>query len=129
MSHILVVLLALTLITPPQAPLTYEGYAPHYSRGLMQRVAKKRGLVAEHGIASPIFPLRSMVEVCSTKTGENRCITAMVVDVSAPADRKRHIQRRQWAELSFEDKAYLCGPRATKMANRYCTITVTQAQK
>jgi len=47
-----------------------------------------------------------------------------VADVSAPADRARHIRTKRVAELSFEAARTLCGARALQGPPERCPVWV-----
>lgn len=84
------------------------GYAPHYSAGLMARVAANRDMPpAACMVSRPRGPIGGWVWVYGQWTGT--LLHCKIVDVSGPADVRRHEQQRRVTELSFEVAATICG--------------------
>lgn len=99
----------------------WEGrIAAHYDKGLMDRVARSRGIQPTPCmLASPLHPIGAWIEVWGLNTGERqRC---QVVDTSQPWDRARHI-RAGLVELRFESALALCG--STKLRNDECPVRI-----
>lgn len=97
-----------------------DGYAAHYSPGVFEQVRINRGLPkADCLISSDWHPLGTWVRVEGRRTGAVR--VCEVADVSAPADRARHL-RAHLFELDFRSAAHICG--STRLANRECPIRV-----
>ncbi len=95
-----------------------EHIAAHYSKGLMDRVAVRRGLpVTDCMLASPLHPIGAWVEVWGLNTNERQM--CQVVDTSQPRDRARHIRTRL-VELRWESAALLCGN--TTLRNDECPV-------
>ena len=86
------------------APGVRKGYAAYYDRGLMERVAQRRGIETAHPFASPYHGIGTRLRVC----GQGRCIVGVVVDVCHPRDCKRIRQRQIVVELSHADNGRLC---------------------
>lgn len=110
---------------PPAVPKTAEaGYAPHYARGLMDRVAKRRKLDrAPCMVSRPFGPLGAWVWVHGVRTEVT--LKCLVVDVSHPRDRKRHQRTRRIVELSWEAARALCG--TTRASPKACPVRVWPA--
>lgn len=86
----------------------YEGYAPYYAPGLMEKVAARRGMdVAGCMVASSVAALGERVYVYGVRTG--RLLYCTVVDVSETRDRPGHLRRRIYAELAWDDATNICG--------------------
>ena len=84
------------------------GYAPHYSAGLMKKVALRRDISPVSCMVSrPRGPLGGWVWVYGVNT--QTLLRCKIVDVSAPRDLARHVRTKRIAELSFEVTAALCG--------------------
>lgn len=103
-----------------------QGFAAHYRKGLMQRVARVRGL-PDTGclIASPFHTIGDHAVVTSTR-GSLNCL---VVDVPHPRDRPSIIRRGIVAELDFESARLLCGIRfAGQEPPRNCPVSVREVR-
>jgi hypothetical protein len=100
-----------------------SGYAPHYSPGLMARVAHNRDMAPQACmVSSPVWPLGTQLWVYGERTQTLRQCT--VVDVSHPRDRERHIRTRRVVELSYEVTEALCG--STKERVIDCPVTMVK---
>lgn len=100
-----------------------SGYAPHYSPGLMARVARTRDMPpAACMVSSPVWPLGTQLWVYGERT--QTLLPCTVVDVSAPKDRARHIRTKRVVELSYEVTKALCG--STKERVIDCPVTVVK---
>ena len=85
-----------------------EGFAPRYAPHLMAHVASRRGMrPAACMVSSPVLPVGRWEYIYGVNTGALR--HCLIVDVSAPKDRHRHIKTRRIAEIAFEDARDLCG--------------------
>jgi len=100
-----------------------EGFAPHYAKGVMERVVARRGLPTDGcHVSSPVYPIGTPVYVYGVNTGVLRyCI---VSDVSQTAHKARHIAKKWWAELGFREAENLCGAAAMKDRPEACEIIV-----
>lgn len=104
------------------------GYAPRYSPGLMARVAERRGLTpVACMVSSPIYPVGTWVWVWgrSTHTLE-RC---RVTDVSASADRARHIRTRRIVELGYDEAKRICGEQHLNDRPEQCPVVVIRVNE
>lgn len=119
---VLTALTAAAFATEPIKPVVvYHGWAPHYSPGLMRKVALRRGIEpVKHMVSSPRYPIGTWLTVCGGNTGE--CREALVVDVSHPRDLARHLRTRREVEISGEDELLFCGHRNEPV--RKCPVTV-----
>ena len=101
-----------------------QGYAPHYAKGLMARVAQRRGMEPSACmVSSATHPLGAWLWVRG-KTGAT--LLCQVVDVSHPRDIKRHIRTGRIVELSYEVTRALCG--STRERSIDCPITIWSAE-
>lgn len=99
-----------------------DGIAAHYSPGLFERVAARRGLPsAECYISSDWHPLGTFVLVYGGNTRAS--LVCQVTDVSQPRDRRRHARDRLF-EIDFHSAAVLCG--STELRNRDCPVQVSK---
>ncbi len=97
------------------------GYAPHYSPGVMDRVAANRGMPpAACMVSSPVYPLGTMLWVWGERT--QTLLHCRVTDVSQPRHRKGHIARRIWVELDFAVTEALCGSTRERVTS--CPVVV-----
>jgi hypothetical protein len=110
---------------PPAVPARAEAaYAPHYAKGLIGRVARRRRL--DHApcmVSRPFGPIGAWVWVHGDRTGAT--LKCLVVDVSHPSDRKRQQRTRRLVELSWEVARALCG--TTKTSPKGCPVRVWAA--
>ena len=105
-----------------------QGIAPHYAKGVMERVAEWRGLPADvcH-VSSPVYPIGTPVYVYGLNTGVLRgCI---VSDVSQPGHVARHIAKGYWAELGNNEARSICGKSAMRDPPRSCPILVIRVNE
>lgn len=101
------------------------GVAPHYSPGLMEKVADNRGLPrVACMVSSPIYPIGTRVMVYGVRT--KTLLECRVTDISAPADRERHIRTRRVVELGFTEAVRLCG-QTTEPPGK-CPVVVWEAK-
>lgn len=100
----------------------YDGVAAHYNPGVMEQVARNRGMpIVGCMIASPRHAIGQWVIVEGRNTGKRlRC---RVTDTSAPKDKARHL-RQGLFELGYANTIDLCG--STKLRNRDCPIRVSR---
>lgn len=114
---ILVALFLTQNVTP------YKGYAVHYSPGLMERVANKRGLEqAECMISSPLTNDIGAIIIVESEWGTMAC---QVTDVSQPRHRKAQLRTKTYVEFNFEAAKKMCN--ITKVAEKprtACPITI-----
>jgi hypothetical protein len=102
-----------------------SGFAPHYSSGLMTRVARHRDMAPQACmVSSPIYPLGTQLWVYGEKTGA--LLDCIVMDVSHPRDRERHIRTRRVVELSFEVTEALCGSTKERVVD--CPVIVVKLE-
>ena len=107
------------LLVPVQAERS--GYAAYYTTpGLMEAIARKRGIEHPHPIASPYDGIGTRLRVCSRRG----CINAVVADVCHPRDCARIRRRGIVVELSYRDNGRLC-PRYNHPP-KDCRVTVTR---
>jgi hypothetical protein len=98
-----------------------EGYAPHYAKGLMAKVAARRDMrPVACMVSSPIHPIGGWQYVYGVRTGALRF--CKIVDVSHPRDVERHIRTMRIAEIAFEDTRALCGSTRERVVD--CPIIV-----
>lgn len=85
-----------------------HGVAPHYAKGVMEKVAARRGLAAEACmVSSPIHPVGAHVWVWGERT--QVLLRCLVADVSHPRDRARHLRTGRVIELGYASTAAICG--------------------
>jgi hypothetical protein len=101
----------------------YSGFAPHYSPGLMQRVARNRDMsVVACMVSSPRYKLGTWLVVIGLNTGNvERC---RVTDVSHPRDIARHRRTKREVEFSFETALRMCGAKAIRDRPERCPVIV-----
>lgn len=88
--------------------IVQSGWAPHYAPGLMEQVARNRGMEQSACmVSSPIYPLGTQLWVYGVKT--EALLLCTVVDVSQPRHRQGHIDRRIIVEIGHENTRQLCG--------------------
>lgn len=103
-----------------------EGWAPHYSKGLMQAVAARRDITpVPCMVSSPVYAVGDWVYVWGRRTGVLR--HCKIVDVLHPRDRARHIRTRRWVEISYEVTVALCG--STKGRPTDCPVIVFKLEE
>ena len=98
-----------------------EAYAPHYSKGLMAKVAARRDMQPQACmISSAQFEIGTWLWVFGKRTGA--LLHCQVVDVSASRDRARHLRTKRLIELSYEVTVALCG--TTKGSSAECPVLI-----
>ncbi len=103
------------------------GWAPRYSKNVMERVADNRGLARTRCmISSPIHPVGTWLMVYGPNT--HTLLRCKVVDVSAPKDKARHIRTRRVAELSYPAAQAICGARHMADPPTSCPVLVWEAK-
>lgn len=114
---ILVLLFILESVTP------YHGYAVHYSPGLMERVAVKRGLEqSECMISSPLTNDLGATIIVESEWGAMAC---QVTDVSQPRHRKAQLRTKTYVEFNFEAAKKMCNiTRVAEKPRTACPITI-----
>jgi len=101
-----------------------HGVAPHYAKGVMEKVAARRGLQPESCmVSSPIHPVGAHVWVWGEKT--KVLLRCLVADVSHPRDRARHLRTGRVIELGYASTAAICGN--TTGPARECPVWVMRA--
>lgn len=122
------ILIAAILHAVQPAPVVHEGFAPHYAPGLMEKVARKRGMPTSGCLASsPLYPLGTVVHVHATRLDKHA--TCRIVDQSHPRDRARHIRTRRILELSWPDAKRLCGLRFVgQEPPEHCPVIIQEAK-
>lgn len=118
------ILLALALAldplpnTEPREPM----FATRYRKGLMQEVAKTRGIeMTWCGMAIDNQPPGSFVMVQGVRTGVRRL--CRVVDWSKPRDKARHVRDRL-IELDHENQALICGRDVAMSGWKSCPVLI-----
>jgi hypothetical protein len=100
-----------------------SGFAPRYSPGVMERVARNRGMdVAGCMVSSPFYDIGTRVIVYGRNT--DRALSCTVVDVSHPRDRARHIRTKRITELSYPAALALCGRKHINHRPEQCPVVV-----
>ena len=105
-----------------------NGYAPRYSPGLMERVARNRHMEAVSCmVSSPYYPIGTWVYVWS----HNKAILrhCRVTDVSAPQDAPRHKRTKRIIELSYEMAIEMCGREHLNDRPEQCPVTVLRVDE
>jgi len=103
--------------------IVQSGWAPHYSPGLMEQVARHRDMrPVACMVSSPVWPLGTRLWVYGEQTGQ--LLHCTVVDVSHPRDRARHIRTQRVVELSYEVAEMVCG--TTKGRVMDCPVVVVK---
>jgi hypothetical protein len=102
-----------------------SGFAPRYSPNLMERVARNRGMdVAGCMVSSPFYDIGTRVIVYGPNT--DRALSCVVVDVSHPRDRARHIRTKRITELSYPAALALCGRKHINHRPEQCPVVVVR---
>ena len=103
------------------------GFAAHYRPGLMDQVARRRGMPrVACMVASPHYALGSWVKVRSQKNA--RLLYCRVTDVPQPYHRARLQQRKIVVELDFKSATLLCNIRRSKQEPpRACPVVLSPA--
>ncbi len=102
----------------------HAGFAAHYRPGLMDQVARRRGMPrVPCMIASPHYKLGTWVDVKSRKNG--RVLRCRVTDVPQPYHRARLRQRNIVVELDFKSATVLCNiRRPNQEPPRNCPVVI-----
>jgi len=124
-----VLLLALALLcVVPDAPDPLDGryQSARYGLGVMQRVAKKRGLAfrsvgVQCGASMDGPGIGAWIRVTGVRTGVVR--ECQVVDVSQTVDLKRHLKARQ-IEIDDRSARAVCGAKAYRSRPKECPVDV-----
>jgi hypothetical protein len=99
------------------------GWAPHYAKGVMDRVSRNRDMPpVACMVSSPVWPIGTRLWVYGEKTGT--LLHCRVTDVSQPRHRKGHIARRIWVELDWAVTEALCGSTRERVID--CPVVVVQ---
>jgi hypothetical protein len=105
-----------------------EGYAPRYSPGVMERVARTRDLEPVGCmVSSPTYPIGTWLYLYGKNTAALRY--CRVTDVSAPKDRARHLRTKRVVELSYEAARDLCGAAAMDDPPTACPVVVVRVNE
>jgi len=105
-----------------------EGYAPRYSPGVMERVARTRDLpLVGCMVSSPTYPIGTWLYLYGTNTRTLRY--CRVTDVSAPKDRARHLRTRRVVELGYTEAQALCGEAAMDDPPTACPVVVVRVNE
>lgn len=98
-----------------------EGYAPRYSKNLMEQVARNRDMpIVGCMISSPTLPLGSWAYVYGKRTHVLRY--CRITDTSAPKDKQRHIRTKRIAELGYNEALSICGVEYINGSSKECPI-------
>ena len=103
----------------------HSGFAAHYRPGLMDQVARRRGLPkVPCMIASPHYVVGTWVYVKSRKNG--RTLRCRVTDVPQPYHRARLNKLNIVVELDFKSATILCNiKRPSQEPPRACPVVIT----
>jgi hypothetical protein len=115
---------AVLVLLMPGGTVERSGWAPHYRPGLIERVARNRGLrESACMVAAYDWPIGAWVRVTSRRNGRSeRC---QVVDVCAPKDCRRLRGLGYIAELGWPAAKRLCGhKRYADRGPRTCPVRV-----
>lgn len=102
--------LIICLVAGLQQPVGHyeQGAAAHYDVGVMERVARNRGMSIEDCmVATPDGPLGAWVRVGSLVT--NRWELCRITDMAAAPDRDRIVARGIVLEFSYNQIGSMCG--------------------
>lgn len=102
------ILLIVMFIIQSHGGQYHDGIAKWYSEGVMEQVARNRGMpIQDCMTSSPRYPIGTWVLITGQETGvSEECI---VTDVSHPRDRARHLREGTEAELSYQAAKRICG--------------------
>jgi hypothetical protein len=104
-----------------------SGYAPHYAKNVMERVARNRDMPhADCMVSSPRYPLGTMIWVYGRNT--DTLLHCRVTDVSHPRDKARHLRTRRVVELGYTEAERLCGLRAMRDRPEKCPVIVVNLE-
>lgn len=96
------------VVLPQSQPASYTGFAASYTPGLMEAVARHRGIPpASCMVAHTYHPIGTVVDVLGLRT--RRRLRCLVVDIPQPRDRARIIRRRIITELDYASNRIICG--------------------
>lgn len=113
----------LLLVVALQGGDVTTGWAPHYAKGVMERVARNRDMQPVACMVSrPRGPLGGWVWVYGERTGV--LLHCQIVDVSHPRDLKRHERTGRVVEISYEVTMALCGSTRERVID--CPVTVVK---
>jgi hypothetical protein len=119
--NLLVALIIAFSITP--GGHQQRGFAPRYAPGVMERVARHRHMpIADCMISSPVLPLGTKVTVYGENT--HRALECVVVDVSHPRDKARHIRTKRVIELGYASAEAICGKKHMRDPPIKCPVTI-----
>ena len=103
----------------------HSGYAPRYSPGVMERVARVRDLPpVDCMVSSPRYPIGSWVWVYGWNT--DTLLHCRVTDVSQDRDRARHLRTKREVELGYTEAQRLCGRQYLNHRPEQCPILVVK---
>jgi hypothetical protein len=103
----------------------HAGYAPRYSPGVMERVARVRDLApVDCMVSSPRYEVGAWIWVYGANTGT--LLHCRVTDVSQTRDRARHLRTKREVELGFEEAQRLCGASALDKRPEQCPVIVVK---
>jgi hypothetical protein len=123
MRYIAMLLLVCSAQTPIVHATPTTGYAARYRKGLMARVAQRRGMAQEKCmVAATHHPLGARLRVTGEVTGVS--LSCRVVDIPHPRDRKTIERRGIIIEVSHENALAICG--STRQAPRDCPVRVVR---
>ena len=105
------------------------GFAAHYRPGLMQRVARVRGMESVACmVASPHHRIGTWLTVTSHKF--KKTLTCRVTDVPRAKDRATLLKRKIVVELDFNSATILCRiKRVRERPPSACPVVVTPGKK
>ena len=103
----------------------HTGFAAHYRPGLMERVARVRGLaVVACMVASPHHRIGTWLSIHSPK--RKKTLACRVTDIPKAHHRGALIKKGIVVELDFESAKILCGiKRPRELPPRACTVVTT----
>lgn len=104
------------------------GYAPHYGKGVMERVSRNRKLpLVKCMVSSPYEIIGTWLEVKSLI--DQDVLVCRVTDVSADKDRPRHIKKHWAVELDFTSAKILCNIKSVgEKPARACPVEVRHVE-
>ena len=103
----------------------HAGYAPRYSPGVMERVARVRDLApVDCMVSSPRYDIGAWLWVYGANTGT--LLRCRVTDVSQARDRARHLRTKREVELGFEEARRLSGASALDKRPEQCPVIVVK---
>ena len=119
-------LLSLLIFVALHGGVIQSGFAPHYAKGVMARVARNRDMLpVACMVSSPVWPLGTELWVFGHATGV--LLRCEVFDVSHPRDRARHVRTRRVIEISHENARQLCG--STRGRPVDCPVTIVKLEQ